>query len=81
LVIFDIDHFKKINDTYGHNKGDEVLLNISQFIKSNIRMSDIFCRWGGEEFTLLLVGSNIDDGVKICEKNSNACREASFPGR
>jgi diguanylate cyclase (GGDEF)-like protein len=68
LVIFDIDHFKKINDNYGHNKGDEVLVNISQFIKSNIRMSDIFCRWGGEEFTLLLVGSNIDDGVKICEK-------------
>ena len=68
LVIFDIDHFKKINDTYGHNKGDEVLVNISQFIKSNIRMSDIFCRWGGEEFTLLLVGSNIEDGIKICEK-------------
>ncbi|MBP7281236.1 MAG: diguanylate cyclase [Leptospiraceae bacterium] len=68
LVIFDIDHFKKINDTYGHNKGDEVLVNISSFIKGQIRMSDILCRWGGEEFTLLLVGSNLDDGVKICEK-------------
>nr|MBP9162822.1 GGDEF domain-containing protein [Leptospiraceae bacterium] len=68
LIIFDIDHFKKINDTYGHNKGDEVLVNVSRFIKAQIRMSDILCRWGGEEFTLLLVGSNIDDGVKICEK-------------
>jgi diguanylate cyclase (GGDEF)-like protein len=68
LVIFDIDHFKKINDTYGHNTGDDVLVNISRFIKGQIRMSDILCRWGGEEFTLLLVGSNIDDGVKICEK-------------
>ena len=68
LVIFDIDHFKKINDTYGHNKGDDVLVNIASFIKSQIRMSDILCRWGGEEFTLLLVGSNIEDGVKICEK-------------
>lgn len=68
LVIFDIDHFKKINDTYGHNMGDEVLVNISRFIKGQIRMSDILCRWGGEEFTLLLVGSNLDDGVKICEK-------------
>lgn len=68
LVIFDIDHFKKINDTYGHNKGDEVLVSVSQFIKAQIRMTDILCRWGGEEFTLLLVGSNIDAGVRICEK-------------
>lgn len=78
LVIFDIDHFKKINDTYGHNKGDEVLVSVSQFIKAQIRMTDILCRWGGEEFTLLLVGSNIDAGVRICEKIRSLVETYSF---
>lgn len=53
VVILDIDHFKKFNDTYGHLIGDEVLILLSKTIGSNIRKTDIFARWGGEEFVLL----------------------------
>ena len=53
LIMFDIDHFKLINDTYGHNIGDESLIYLANLIKNNIRVNDIFCRWGGEEFVIL----------------------------
>lgn len=53
LIIFDIDHFKLINDNYGHNIGDESLIFLSKLIKNNIRVNDTFCRWGGEEFMIL----------------------------
>lgn len=51
--MFDIDHFKLINDKYGHNIGDESLIFLSNLIKNNIRVNDILCRWGGEEFMIL----------------------------
>lgn len=53
LIIFDIDHFKRINDTYGHQAGDQVLLKLSLLVSKNIRNTDLFARWGGEEFTVL----------------------------
>lgn len=53
LIMFDIDHFKLINDKYGHNIGDESLIFLSNLIKNNIRVNDILCRWGGEEFMIL----------------------------
>lgn len=53
LIMFDIDHFKLINDKYGHNIGDESLIFLSELIKNNIRINDTFCRWGGEEFMIL----------------------------
>ncbi len=58
LIIFDIDRFKTINDTFGHLAGDSVLRELASLISGNIRQSDIFARWGGEEFTLL--APNID---------------------
>ena len=53
IILFDIDHFKDINDNYGHEAGDVILQNISRFIKSHIRAEDIPCRYGGEEFLLI----------------------------
>lgn len=60
VLMFDIDHFKKFNDTYGHEAGDHVLRKISEVILSNIRESDIACRYGGEEFVIILPGTPIE---------------------
>ncbi len=54
IVMFDLDHFKKINDTYGHLCGDYVLATIAKIVRKNLRSSDIFCRFGGEEFIVIL---------------------------
>lgn len=54
LIIFDIDHFKTVNDTYGHSVGDELLCELADRVRNNIRAQDILCRWGGEEFLLIL---------------------------
>ena len=78
VIIGDIDYFKKINDTYGHLKGDEVLIAISEVLQAHVRSTDIVCRWGGEEFVLLLnntdVASSLDkvtlikDSIESLEK-------------
>ena len=68
LIIFDIDHFKNINDTYGHQIGDIVIQKTSEIIKNNIRKNDIACRYGGEEFVIFLYDCDIDDGYDIAEK-------------
>ena len=67
FIILDIDNFKMVNDTYGHNVGDDVLVHLSNLIKSNIRGSDIFARWGGEEFVILLPNININKAKDIAE--------------
>ena len=54
LLFLDIDNFKKFNDEYGHVKGDQVLQNVAQSIKDNVRQSDIVARYGGEEFVIIL---------------------------
>lgn len=58
LAIFDIDNFKKVNDTYGHIEGDNVLKRLVQEVKSHLRSTDIFSRWGGEEFVIILPLTN-----------------------
>lgn len=68
ILIMDIDHFKKINDTYGHIAGDEVLKNVSDTVSKNIRKSDVVCRWGGEEILVVLVNSTLEDGKIVAEK-------------
>jgi len=68
LAAFDIDHFKRINDTYGHAAGDECLKKFVDMINENIRESDIFARFGGEEFVLVLPETEISDALQLCER-------------
>lgn len=71
LAILDIDHFKAVNDNYGHTCGDECLKAFSNFIKNQIRSTDIFSRWGGEEFVLIMERSEIEGAAKSLEKILN----------
>lgn len=63
LSIIDIDHFKKINDTHGHNKGDLILKEFSNFLSKRTRKSDFVCRWGGEEFMILMPETTLKEAV------------------
>lgn len=65
LVMLDLDHFKKINDTYGHDFGDEVLTVFAQILRENGRQLDIFCRFGGEEFVLLMPHTNLVNSMNF----------------
>lgn len=65
IAIIDIDHFKKVNDTYGHQVGDEVIKKLSSLLLSRLRNQDIVGRYGGEEFVLILPGATSDDATKI----------------
>ncbi len=71
VLIFDIDHFKKFNDTYGHDVGDKILSELSQMLSLRVRSRDVFARWGGEEFVILLPHTKIDDAIKVA---NNLCR-------
>lgn len=68
LLIIDIDFFKKINDTYGHQAGDEVLLELAQIIQKNAREGDLVARIGGEEYGVLLPGSLTEQAVKVANR-------------
>lgn len=68
LLLIDIDHFKSINDTLGHSRGDEILIEISGIMKQITRSSDILARWGGEEFLLVLYNTDLSDAQELCER-------------
>lgn len=68
VAMFDIDYFKNINDTYGHDVGDEVLQNLSNLVKKYLRDTDIVARWGGEEFMILLTETSVADGFEKINK-------------
>jgi diguanylate cyclase (GGDEF)-like protein len=68
FMMFDIDFFKNINDTFGHNVGDEVLISLAKLIKGNIRKIDIFSRIGGEEFAIILPNTNLDKTKELAIK-------------
>lgn len=78
LILFDIDHFKKVNDTYGHSAGDNVLKRLAKLVETNIRGTDIFARWGGEEFLILAPGLSMFEAVKLAEKLRNKIEEFDF---
>lgn len=67
LLMTDIDHFKKFNDTFGHQTGDQVLRLVALAVKQNVKAQDIACRYGGEEFALILPDVSLEDAAKIGE--------------
>ena len=64
IMIIDVDYFKKVNDTYGHQVGDTTLIEVANILKTNIRESDTVGRWGGEEFVIICPHTNLE-GIKI----------------
>lgn len=68
LVMLDIDHFKHVNDHHGHDCGDEVLKCVTAVVAANLRASDVFGRWGGEEFLIACQGTRIRDAARLAEK-------------
>lgn len=68
LGLIDVDHFKQINDSFGHIKGDDVLCEIARRAGNAIRRSDVLCRWGGEEFALLMPATPVAEAAQICER-------------
>ncbi|MGI6049615.1 MAG: GGDEF domain-containing protein [Acetivibrionales bacterium] len=78
VIMFDVDHFKKVNDTYGHDKGDYVLKTIADIVKSSIRKADALSRIGGEEFTILLPDTNIDKATALAERVRRSVEDYKF---
>ena len=78
FVILDIDHFKSINDSYGHNVGDEVLVNLTKLIQGKIRNTDALVRWGGEEFVILCGDTPIQNAQFLAEKLRVAIENAKL---
>lgn len=83
-VMFDIDHFKEVNDTFGHTTGDTCLKCVAGIARSRIREMDILFRWGGEEFLILLADCSLDQAAKIADDirvSLTRCKEVAHHGR
>jgi diguanylate cyclase (GGDEF)-like protein len=78
VAFIDIDRFKPINDTYGHNSGDAVLRQVASLVSDNVRASDLFGRYGGEEFMLILPETSVDDALILAEKLRSIVMSASM---
>jgi diguanylate cyclase (GGDEF)-like protein len=78
IIVFDIDNFKKINDTYGHQKGDEVLIIIAETMKNFVRKSDFSIRFGGDEFLILLYDSLSSTAIMIAESIRDSIMRTLF---
>jgi diguanylate cyclase (GGDEF)-like protein len=77
VILLDVDHFKHVNDTYGHDKGDDVLVAISVVLAQSARESDVVARWGGEEFILFLPETSCAEAVLMAERLRLAISQAS----
>jgi len=64
VALFDIDYFKRLNDTYGHDAGDEALIHLVRVVKETLRPTDVIARFGGEEFVIILPETGVEEGMK-----------------
>jgi diguanylate cyclase (GGDEF)-like protein len=78
LCMLDIDHFKRFNDTYGHQTGDDILKLLARLLSRNLRETDIVARYGGEEFTIVLPNTNKDSALKVLDKIRLAVQDYGF---
>lgn len=79
LAMMDIDHFKAINDAFGHPAGDAVLQGLARIFERECRREDIACRYGGEEFALIMPETRPDDAARLCDRIRTAVREMVWP--
>lgn len=80
LLIMDIDHFKKVNDTYGHQTGDAVMRQLAEVFQGSVRDCDYIGRYGGEEFMIILPNSDLQSGIDTAERIRQNVSELSIPG-
>ncbi|RJO67675.1 MAG: diguanylate cyclase [Myxococcales bacterium] len=80
LILFDIDNFKSVNDTYGHLQGDKVLVEVARLVKSVIRSHDVFARYGGEEFVILLPQTSAGGALLVAEKIREQSERRDYEG-
>jgi diguanylate cyclase (GGDEF)-like protein len=78
MIMVDIDHFKKVNDTFGHDGGDKVLREIASLLKNSVRQHDTVARYGGEEFALLLPGAPLDPTNMVAERIRRSVENTPF---
>jgi diguanylate cyclase (GGDEF)-like protein len=78
LVIFDIDHFRDVNNNYGHQAGDRILVHLALTVTSSLRSDDFVFRYGGDEFVLILPGAGLGDGLMVAEKIRRAIENTQF---
>ena len=78
MIMADIDHFKMINDTYGHQAGDHILERVSTIFKENFRKTDVICRYGGEEFLTILPATEADEARVAANKLREAVDKEDF---
>ncbi len=78
LILYDIDDFKRVNDTYGHQMGDRVLQSVASVTRETARAEDVICRIGGEEFAIILPGSSIDAAAALAERVRDGIRKVSL---
>ncbi len=80
LVMFDLDHFKRVNDTYGHQAGDLVLRATAETVREAMRKEDMFARYGGEEFAAILINTDAEKGAQTAREVCEVVRKATFEG-
>jgi diguanylate cyclase (GGDEF)-like protein len=78
IIMFDVDHFKQINDNYSHQVGDDVLKRLVTIISEDVRKADLFVRWGGEEFLIVLSNTSIENAATAAEKFRKTVNDESF---